>query len=119
MIFIPMKYHSIYFDECDKNSTVVVCGHCKRSFYVPDDLVDDLVRTKLSKSSDSDYICEACANELENDGKIKVKKSSSTDNKEAVIDILDSGLSFLSDSFEEISNVLEDMRQVIDSSLGC
>ena len=118
MIFIPMKYHSIYFDDCPKDSTVIICENCKRSFYIPNDLVDDLIQTKLFKSSENGYMCEACADELENDGKIKIKKSSSNDDKEKILDSLEFGLSIISDSFEEISDALEDMRQVIDSSLG-
>ena len=118
MIFIPMKYHSIYYDECDKNSTIVVCNKCKRSFYVPKDVVDNLIKVKFSKSSEPELICENCATELENNGKLKITKKSSSNEVETTLDLLSDNLDDLCDAFQDISNVFEEMSLIIKENLG-
>jgi len=120
MIFIPMKYHSIYYDnECPKNHTLVVCENCGRSFYVSNDIIDTLIKVKLNKFESAEYICETCADDLEKNGKLKINKKStnSSDVKEA-LDSLIYGFDDLSNSFQDLSTTCLDVSAMIKEALG-
>ena len=119
MIFIPMKYHSIYFDDRPKDSIEITCIKCGRTFYIPKDIVDSILKISLTKNDKPAYYCETCAAELEKDGKIKItKKESSSDISTDILEDFKYDFADLSDLFKDISSTFDEMSTFIKEALG-
>ena len=122
-----MEYHSIYFNECPFHSVPIVCDSCKRTFYVTDDVLDNLTKFKLPQSSGPEYLCEHCAKQLDREGKINLNKiyeyECEKEYKEITdtTDLLDEIGSTFDDIIESVDNIsssLEDLSVLIREALG-